>query len=119
MITARIGLAMVAGTLITIVLAKIPVRHSDAASSLINSAIQVGAASGVALVGTIYFGQLGTRPPVYAATAGLLTVIRLYLLAAALAFVLPPGRVTVDHGPAESAAVTSTDPATGPAVEVN
>ena len=64
------------------------------------------------------FGQLHSHPPVHAATAGLLTAIGLYLLAAALLFVLPPGRATVDHSPAETAAIAPADPA-GPAVEVN
>jgi MFS family permease len=89
MIIAGLGMAMVAGTLINIVLATIPTRYSGAASSMINTTIQVGAASGVALVGTVYFGQLGDHQPVQAATGGMATVIGLYLLAALLGLVLP------------------------------
>jgi predicted MFS family arabinose efflux permease len=89
-------MAMVAGTLMTIVLAKVPTQYSGAASSLINTTIQVGVAAGVALVGTIYFGQLeSSHQAVPWARVGLLAVIGLYVLAALLALILPPGRVTV------------------------
>jgi len=94
MVVAGFGMAMVAGTLMTIVLAKVPARHSGAASSLINTSIQVGVAVGVALVGTVYFGQLDAgSSAVDAATAGISLVIGLYLAAATLALVLPAGRV--------------------------
>ena len=46
MVIAGLGMAMVAGTLMTIVLAKIPAQYSGAASSLINTTIQVGVAGG-------------------------------------------------------------------------
>jgi EmrB/QacA subfamily drug resistance transporter len=106
MVIAGLGMAMVAGTLMTIVLAKIPTQHSGAASSLINTTIQVGVATGVALVGTIYFGQLESgHQAVASATVGLLAVIGLYILAALLALILPPGPVTVIEDPA-------TDPGT-------
>jgi EmrB/QacA subfamily drug resistance transporter len=96
MVIAGLGMAMVAGTLMTIVLATIPRPYAGAASSLINTTIQVGVAAGVALVGTVYFGQLdGGHHAVPSATAGLLVVIGLYVLAALLALILPPGRVTV------------------------
>jgi MFS family permease len=101
MVIAGLGMAMVAGTLMTIVLAKIPTQHSGAASSLINTTIQVGVATGVALVGTIYFGQLESgHQAVASATVGLLAVIGLYILAALLALILPPGPVAVIEDPA-------------------
>jgi MFS family permease len=96
LVIAGLGMAMVAGTLTTIVLAKIPTQHSGAASSLINTTIQVGVAAGVALVGTIYFGELeSSHQAVPSAVVGLLAVIGLYILAALLALILPPGPVTV------------------------
>jgi MFS family permease len=96
MVIAGLGMAMVAGTLMTIVLAKVPTQYSGAASSLINTTIQVGVAAGVALVGTIYFGHLeSSRQAVPSARVGLLAVIGLYVLAALLALILPPGRVMV------------------------
>jgi EmrB/QacA subfamily drug resistance transporter len=88
------GMAMVAGTLVNIVLAKVPPRHSGAASSLVNTTIQVGVATGVALVGTVYFGQLDTgHPPVHAATVGMLVIVGLYVLSGISALVVPGGRV--------------------------
>ncbi|GAB2912147.1 MFS transporter [Streptomyces sp. NPDC058869] len=96
MVISGIGLAMVAGTLLTIVLAKMPRSASGAASSLINTSIQLGAATGVAIVGTVYFTLLEDRhSPVDSAVTGLLTVVGLYVLAGLLALVLPPGRVDV------------------------
>jgi hypothetical protein len=41
LVIAGFGMAMVAGTLVNIVLARVPTRHSGAASSLINTTIQV------------------------------------------------------------------------------
>lgn len=96
MIVSGIGLAMVAGTLLTIVLAQMPKSASGAASSLINTAIQIGVATGVAIVGTVYFTLLEDRhTPTDSAVVGLLTVVGLYTLAGLLALVLPPGRVDV------------------------
>jgi hypothetical protein len=45
-------------------------------------------------VGAVYFGQLDTgNGPVHSATAGMLVVVGLYVLAACAALALPPGRV--------------------------
>jgi hypothetical protein len=98
MVLSGIGLAMVAGTLLTIVLATMPTSASGAASSLINTAIQVGAATGVAIVGTVYFTMLeDEHSPTDSAMTGLLTVVGLYVLAGLLALVLPPGRVDLNE----------------------
>jgi MFS family permease len=98
MVVSGIGLAMVAGTLLTIVLAKMPKAASGAASSLVNTAIQLGAATGVAIVGTVYFTLLEDRhSPADSAVVGLLTIVGLYVLAGAVAFVLPPGRVDMSE----------------------
>ncbi|MGW7296312.1 MFS transporter [Streptomyces xiamenensis] len=94
MIVSGLGMAMVAGTLVNIVLAKVPRSASGSASSLVNTAIQVGVATGVAIVATVYFSVLdGGNPPAEAAVTGLWTVVGLYVLAGLSAFVLPPGRV--------------------------
>jgi EmrB/QacA subfamily drug resistance transporter len=94
LVIAGVGMAMVAGTLVNIVLAKVPTRHSGAASSLVNTTIQVGVAAGVALVGTVYFGRLdGGHGATSSAVAGLLVVVGLFVLSAAVALVLPGGRV--------------------------
>jgi hypothetical protein len=46
LVISGFGMAMVAGTLVNIVLAKVPRRHSGQASSLVNTTIQVGVAVG-------------------------------------------------------------------------
>ncbi|TDE08434.1 MFS transporter [Jiangella asiatica] len=99
MVVGGLGMAMVAQTLVTIVLAKVPTTAAGGASSLVNTSIQVGVAAGIAVVGTVYFAMLdGGEPPVDSATVGLLVVIGLLVLAAALAFVLPPDRLPADDG---------------------
>jgi EmrB/QacA subfamily drug resistance transporter len=109
MLVSGVGLAMVAGTLLTIVLAKVPPTQGGAASSLINTSIQVGVAAGVALVGTVYFGRLEDgHTPTDSAVAGMVVVVGLYILAALLALVLPSGSVDIieernDGGPADAA----------------
>ncbi|MGR6998751.1 hypothetical protein ACU686_12575 [Yinghuangia aomiensis] len=45
LVVAGLGMAMVAGTLLTIVLAKVPEAEAGAASALINTSIQVGVAA--------------------------------------------------------------------------
>lgn len=112
MIISGIGLAMVAGTLLTIVLAKMPRSASGAASSLINTAIQLGAATGVAIVGTVYFTLLeDSHSPVGSAVTGLLTVVGLYVMAGLLAFVLPPGRVDMSDLESEERGAGDVSPA--------
>ncbi|MFC4031645.1 MFS transporter [Streptomyces polygonati] len=94
LVISGVGMAMVAGTLVNIVLAKVPRKHSGPASSLVNTTIQVGVAAGVALIGTVYFGQLDQhRTPVHSAETAMWVVVGLYVLSAAAAFVLPGGRV--------------------------
>jgi len=94
LMVAGLGMSMVAGTLIVIVLAKVPPEYSGSASSLVNTSIQIGIAAGVALVGTVYFGQLDAGVlPVRAASVGLSAVVALYVLSAGAALVLPNGRV--------------------------
>ncbi len=93
MLIGGLGMAMVSGTLVNLVLGRVPPRQAGSASSMVNTAIQVGIAFGIALVGTIYFGQLDTgSKPVHAATVGMLVVVGLYVLAACAALALPAGR---------------------------
>ncbi|MDX6354800.1 MAG: hypothetical protein QOF98_1703 [Streptomyces sp.] len=117
LLIAGFGMAMVAGTLVNIVLAKVPPRHSGAASSLVNTAIQVGVAAGVALIGTVYFGQLDHgHSAVHSAELGIWVVIGLYVLSAVAALVLPSGRVeTTDQ--AGGAELPAPSPATAAETE--
>lgn len=89
-----VGLSMGSGVLIATVLAKTPGRHVGPAAGLFNTSLQVGAAAGVALIGTVYFGLLdGGHPPVRSAVTGLLVVVGLYVLAAPATLILPGGRL--------------------------
>jgi MFS family permease len=110
LLIAGFGMAMVAGTLVNIVLAKVPRRHSGAASALVNTAIQVGVAAGVALIGTVYFGQVEHgHSAVRSAETAMSVVIGLYVLSAVAALILPGGRVE----PAESPGLLRDEPTSG------
>jgi EmrB/QacA subfamily drug resistance transporter len=94
LLVSGFGMSMASGVLIATVLAKTPGRHVGPAAGLVNTALQIGAASGVALIGTVYFGLLdGGHPPVRSAAIGLLVVTGLYLLAAPATLILPAGRL--------------------------
>ncbi|UWZ39375.1 MFS transporter [Dactylosporangium roseum] len=94
-----IGVSMTSGVLIATVIAKTAPWHAGAAAGLANTAIQLGVAIGVAIVGTTYFGLLDAgREPVTATTYGLLVVIGLFLLASPTAMILPGGRLTFAWG---------------------
>lgn len=106
------GMQMVSGTLINLVLSRVPPRQSGAASSLVNTSIQVGLACGVALVGTVYFDQLALgHGAVHSATVGMLLVIGLYVLAACAALILPPGRIVRAEQPRPVRRADAADPA--------
>ncbi|WP_406346638.1 MFS transporter [Streptomyces sp. NBC_00648] len=99
LLLAGLGVSMTSGVLVTTVLAKTPGRHAGAAAALVNTAIQIGVATGIAVVGTVFFGHLDDNGnPVDAAVAGLVTVVILWVLAAPAALILPPGRLV--FGPA-------------------
>ncbi|MFF1443694.1 MFS transporter [Streptomyces sp. NPDC058295] len=94
MLIAGLGVSMTSGVLIATVLAKTPGRLAGSAAALVNTAIQIGVAVGIAVVGTVYFGSLDDHDgAVDSAVAGLVTVVILYLLASPAALILPPGRL--------------------------
>lgn len=89
-----VGLSMASGVLIATVLAKTPGQHVGPAAGLVNTSIQIGAATGVAVIGTVYFQLLDSgHPPVRSAVTGLLVVVALYALAAPATLILPGGRL--------------------------
>jgi len=90
-----LGMGMVAPTLMDVILAGVRERDAGSASGVVNTAMQVGGAIGVAAVGAVYFGALpaGGAFAGSAALAGLDDVLRIelviYLLSALLSLLLP------------------------------
>jgi hypothetical protein len=62
------------------------------------TAQQLGGALGVAVIGTIFFGQLGTHSFTQAFTHGLPVAAGLFLASAALSLLLPKTAVADEHG---------------------
>jgi hypothetical protein len=95
---AGLGMALVASTLVNVVLAQVPATEAGAASGLVNTAIQIGVAAGIALIGAILFSLLGNGDSfVTAATGSLWVSAGLLVASAALSFVLPPGRIEAEQ----------------------
>jgi len=92
-----LGLGLAAPILVNVVLAGVPGRDAGAAGGLLSTVNQIGAAAGVAVLGTVFFTALDSPPagtsPLHvfgSAFAAVLPVeIALYLLAAALMLLLP------------------------------
>ena len=60
MIVGGIGLGLVAAPIVDVILARVPTTSAGSASGLLNTTEQLAAAAGVALIGTIFFGELTT-----------------------------------------------------------
>jgi EmrB/QacA subfamily drug resistance transporter len=70
LIVAGLGMGTVLAPLADILLAGVDRQHAGSASGLFNTSIQLGASIGVALIGVIFFGLLGSQAgPAAAATA--------------------------------------------------
>jgi hypothetical protein len=54
----------VAASIYPFILAEVPVKHAGSASGVINAVGQVGGAMGVAVIGVIFFGLIGSRADV-------------------------------------------------------
>jgi EmrB/QacA subfamily drug resistance transporter len=61
LIVAGLGMGAVIAPLADIVLARVDRQHAGSASGVFNTALQVGASVGVALIGVIFFGLLGSQ----------------------------------------------------------
>jgi EmrB/QacA subfamily drug resistance transporter len=60
---AGLGLGAVIAPLADIVLARVPKQDAGSASGVFNTALQVGNSIGIALIGVIFFGLLGSQSP--------------------------------------------------------
>jgi EmrB/QacA subfamily drug resistance transporter len=70
LVVAGLGMGAVLAPLADILLAGVDRQHAGSASGLFNTSIQVGASIGVAVIGIIFFGLLGTQSgPAAAAVA--------------------------------------------------
>ena len=58
-----IGMGFVFGTLFAAVLNGVDAKHAGSASGILNAVQQVGGSVGVALIGVVFFGQLGSGAP--------------------------------------------------------
>ena len=95
---AGLGMALVASTLVNVVLAQVPTTEAGAASELVNTAIQIGVAAGIALIGAVLFSLLGNGDSfVTAATGSLWVSAGLLVASAALSFLLPSGRIEAEQ----------------------
>ena len=61
LVAAGLGLGAVIAPLADIVLARVPGQHAGSASGLFNTGLQVGNSIGLAVIGVIFFGMLGTQ----------------------------------------------------------
>ena len=61
LVVAGAGLALLVVPLVNVVLAAVPVEVAGGASGLFSTAQQLGGALGVALLGTVFFGYLGSH----------------------------------------------------------
>jgi EmrB/QacA subfamily drug resistance transporter len=61
LVVAGLGLGAVLAPLAEIVLAGVPREHAGSASGVFNTGLQVGNSIGIALIGVIFFGMLGSQ----------------------------------------------------------
>jgi MFS family permease len=61
LILAGLGMGAVLAPLADIVLDRVPAQHAGSASGVFNTSLQLGASIGVAVIGVIFFGFLGSQ----------------------------------------------------------
>lgn len=98
MVLAGIGVGLVVGPIVDMVLDRVPLDAAGAASGLLNTADQLGVATGIALIGAIFFAGVGAAeeggaPAVTAYAGGLQTALAvnvcLLVVCAGMTFLLP------------------------------
>jgi EmrB/QacA subfamily drug resistance transporter len=67
---AGLGLGAVLAPLADIVLDRVPAQHAGSASGVFNTGLQLGNSIGIALIGVIFFGLLGTQSAAAATAVG-------------------------------------------------
>jgi hypothetical protein len=112
LVLAGLGMGAVLAPLADIVLDRVPAQHAGSASGLFNTSLQLGASIGVAVIGVIFFGLLGSQsaPAAAAVTPQLRTGLAAAQVPAPVA-----GRVVTQFGDCLHARVVATDPTATPA----
>jgi len=98
LVVAGAGLALLVIPLVNVVLAAVPAEAAGGASGVFTTAQQVGGAIGIAAVGTVFFGYLGTHSLVAAFTHTAPFTAAWFLACAVLSFLLPRTAVTGEPG---------------------
>jgi MFS family permease len=70
LVAAGLGLGTVLAPLADIVLDRVPDQHAGSASGVFNTGLQVGNSIGIAVIGVIFFGLLGTQSAAAATAVG-------------------------------------------------
>jgi EmrB/QacA subfamily drug resistance transporter len=97
LVLAGAGLSLLVIPLANVVLAAVPSQTAGGASGLFSTAQQLGGALGVAVLGTIFFGELGEHSFTRAFTDSMPVTAGLFLAAAALSLILPRAAVADEH----------------------
>jgi EmrB/QacA subfamily drug resistance transporter len=112
LIVAGLGMGAVLAPLADILLARVKPQDAGSASGVFNTALQLGASIGVALIGVIFFGFLGSQSA--SAAAAVSPQLRSGLAAAHVPAPLT-GRITSQFGDCLHARLVAADPTATPA----
>ena len=101
LVVSGIGLGLLVVPLVDVALATIPTTEAGAASGTYGTVQQVGAALGVAIIGTVFFGVVGTSYDADSLRAGLVAACWVaavgYALAAIASLLLPSRAQVLAH----------------------
>jgi EmrB/QacA subfamily drug resistance transporter len=109
---AGLGFGAVIAPLADIVLARVPAQHAGSASGVFNTGLQVGNSIGIAVIGVIFFGLLGTQSATAAASVA--PQLRSGLAAAHVSAPVA-SRIEAQFGDCLHARLVATDPTVTPA----
>ncbi len=112
LVAAGLGLGAVIAPLADIVLARVPAQHAGSASGVFNTGLQLGNSIGIAVIGVIFFGLLGTQS---ATAAGAVAPQLRAGLAAQHVSARLAGQITGQFGSCLHARLVAADPTVTPA----
>jgi EmrB/QacA subfamily drug resistance transporter len=114
LVVAGMGLGMLVVPLVDIALATVPTSEAGAASGAYGTVQQVGAAVGVAVIGTVFFGIVGTSYDASSLRDGLLAACWVaaggYALAALSSLLLPSRDLVREHQEAIATELEADEP---------